>query len=180
MPKPSATWMAGAATSAPSWRSRTLPRSPPPPPSPVVVTCSRHQAPLRGVHHVITPLLVTTCLLGLTITTSTLYAVNAFPLRSGDDLLVAPDAPRRWCRQRKRSRCRIRSAVTAAPPATPPPRMSRLAWRSIHRPHPPPQDPRSRRPLDQRAADAEGDPRRKASYPPDAMRAGIEDRWRSR
>lgn len=37
--------------------------------------------------------LVTACLLGLTITTSTVYAINAFPLRSGDDLLVAPDAP---------------------------------------------------------------------------------------
>jgi TonB family protein len=37
--------------------------------------------------------LVTTCLLAVAIATSTLYAVNAFPLRAGDDLLLAPDAP---------------------------------------------------------------------------------------
>lgn len=113
--------------------------------------------------------LVTTCLLTLAITTSTVYAVTAFPIQTGEDVLLAPEAPAvptDWTQD------------PAPPPPPPAPRDPKAA-----RVPPPPPPPPPPVPQDGQQSTGAGVRIRqtptvirevKPTYPVDAMRAGIE------
>ncbi len=115
--------------------------------------------------------LITSSLLTLAIATSTVYAVSAFPLRAGDDILIAPAAPG------------IAEAALAAwsqdppppppAPATRPPRDPARAKVPPPPPPPPPQDPAAPPSVAMRQTPTlirQVNP----TYPVEAMRAGLE------
>ena len=122
--------------------------------------------------------LVTTCLLTLAIATSTAYAVTAFPIQAGEDVLLAPAAPARPAAP----------VVTGQDPVAPPPpppaplptsRPPRDPARvSPPPPPPPPPDAPQDPPPPPPTVNVRQTPKVirdvKPSYPPDAMRAGIE------
>ena len=123
--------------------------------------------------------LVTTCLLTLAITTSTVYAVSAFPIQAGENVLLAPSAP-------------LPPAVGTQDPPPPPPAPAPAPSRPPRDPRvapppppPAPQDPPPPPPAIKVAADADalrigGNIKAPAKikhvspvYPPEARAAGV-------